>query len=272
MRSKPQAVLSIDLEFWYSGLLSVYIKDKKKEIRDYIQESVKPILDLLKKNRARATFFVLSEVAEKYPELIKEIFQAGHEIASHGCSHKKLTDLSEKEFEEEIIHSKKILKEIIGKNPVGFRAPYFSLNDKTKWALKVLERQGFKYDSSIFPMKTPLYGVSCAPMEPYKISKKILEIPVAIFKFGPTKIPMAGGIYFRFLPNCMFLLFVKLVSKKRIPVLFFHPYDLYDIGSKIKSDSWIKNKLRLFGTKKSFKNFEKLFKKFNFISIEEYLK
>lgn len=289
---KIKAILTFDLEFWHSGTHKRLLKNENL-LEDYIEESLKPILDLLKKHKARATFFVLGELAEKYPKLIKEIYQNGHEIASHGYSHNPLEKLSEKDFENEIILSKKILKEITGKNPISFRAPYFSLNNKTKWALKVLEEQDFRYDSSIFPLKTPLYGMKNVPLIPYKISEKLLEIPVTILKWGLIKIPLAGGIYFRFLPNKILLPALKFVAQKRIPVLYFHPHDLCNIRPKIKSvyrikkkDSWLwgtrKNiwiiisyiikKSWFWGTKKGLKKFEKLFYKFDFISVEEYFK
>lgn len=282
-----KAILTFDFEYWHSG---THRDSLKNQPEDYIEESTRPILNLLKKYNAKATFFVLGEVANKYPELIKEIHQAGHEIASHGYTHSPLEKLSEKEFESEIVLSKEILKKITGRDPIGFRAPYFSLNENTKWVLNVLEKQGFKYDSSVFPLKTPLYGIKNAPLSPYKISEKILEIPVTVLKSRLLRIPVAGGIYFRLLPNRIFFGALKSISQKRIPVLYFHPYDLCSIRQKNKAFWWLKKESWfwgitksiciitsrlikgswLWGAEKGLKKIEKLLKEFEFTSIKNY--
>ena len=183
---KSKIILSFDLEFWYnSKFLKKYLASDN--FKDYVYESTIPLLELLKKYNIKATFFVLGKLAKNYPDLVEKIHQDDHEIASHGYSHKTLDELNKSEFEEEIAISIEILKKITGYPPKGFRAPNFSLNNKTKWALEILEKYNFKYDSSIFPFKTPLYGSFKAPLKIYKISKedvykedenaKILEFP-----------------------------------------------------------------------------------------------
>jgi len=245
---KPKAILTFDLEFWYnSKFLKKYPKHRDL-LEDYIKESVIPLLKLLNKYNQRATFFVLGEVAEKYPEIIKKISDLGHEVASHGYSHKPLWDLGRRGFEKEIELSKNILKNITGKDPKGFRAPNFSLNKKTKWALGILKKHNFQYDSSLHPLN------------PSKIHGQIVEIP-----------PSLGGIYFRILLLGFYLLLLKIFSKTKIPVLYFHPYEFFESAPKIKSAPWYKRKIKYWGTKNAWKKFEKLIKKFDFISIEQHL-
>jgi len=246
--TKSKAILTFDLEFWYnSKFLNNYHLRDKNQIKDHIEESTELLLDLLKKYNQRATFFVLGEVAEKYPELIKKISNLGHEIASHGYSHKTLWELDKINFEKEIQLSKNVLKNITGKEPNGFRAPNFSLNQKTEWALDILKND-FQYDSSIHPLRSP------------KSAEKIIEIPTSL-----------GGIYFRVFPLWLYILLIKIISKTKIPVLYFHPYEFFEFVPKIKNAPWLKRKIKYWGINNAWQKFEKLMRKFDFISIEQYL-
>ncbi len=171
---KNRIILTFDLEFWYNSKFLERYMDINVE--DYIYELTFPVLDMLRGYNIKATFFVLGKLAEKYPDIVERVFQDGHEIASHGYSHRTLDEITKEEFDNEISLSNTILKEITGKEPIGFRAPVFSLNNNTSWALEVLEKYGFKYDSSIFPFKTPLYGSFKAPLKIYRISKENVYI------------------------------------------------------------------------------------------------
>lgn len=245
---KPKAILTFDLEFWYnSNFLKKYLPKDKGLLEDFIKEPTESILDLLTRFNQRASFFVLGEVAKKYPDLIKKVFNLKHEIASHGYSHKTLNELNESELEKEIKLSKEIIKKITAKNPIGFRAPNFSLNLQTKWAIKII-KDNFHYDSSIHPLKRNF------------INREITEIP-----------PSLGGIYFRILPLWLYYFLLGVFSKNKIPVLYFHPLDLFSFLPQIKSAPWWRKKIKYWGIKKSWKKFGKLMKKYNFISIEEYL-
>lgn len=242
-------VLTFDLEFCYNGeFVKRYLPKDKSSLEDFVEKPTKVVLELLKRYNQRATFFVLGQLAEKYPELIKKISDSGHEVSSHGYSHKALDELSKDEFEKEIQLSKNIIKNIINKEPKGFRAPNFSLNKKTGWALEILGKNGFQYDSSIHPLKLS------------NIPGEILEIP-----------PSLGGIYFRIFPLKLYLFLIKHISKTEVPVLYFHPYELFAEAPQINSLPWLKRKIKYYGMKNAFKKFEKLMEKFDFISIKQYL-
>lgn len=244
-----KAILSFDLEFWYnSEFLKKYLPSAEAELPDLVEESLSPLLDLLSRHNVKATFFVLGKLAEKYPHLIKKIADLGHEIASHGYSHKPLWDLNEIEFEKEIELTNQIISQIVGKKPLGFRAPGLSLNNQTRWVLKVLGKYNFKYDSSLSPLSIS------------KIEGSIKEIP-----------PSFGGIYFRILPLGIYLFLVKHASKNSIPVIYLHPHELYNFVPELESIPWLKKKLKYWGVKNSFKKFEKLFQIFQFDSIENTL-
>ena len=223
--------LSIDLEFWWCNeFLNGYLPDDRE---DMFKESLRPIFASLDAFNVKATFFVLGAVAERYPEVINEIHHGGHEIACHAYSHKPLYSMDRREFEGEL---KKSLELLADYNPVGFRAPSFSLNNRTKWALEVLERYGFQYDSSIFPVRTQLYGVPDAPVGIYRPSRDdvtvhdpdgpIIEFPLSIVKFG-INIPISGGFYLRALPKQVLSWGVGRVASKRPANIYLHPHDIY---------------------------------------------
>ena len=223
-------ILTIDLEEWYHP---EYVKNKaptNKEER--ATESVDKTLQLLSEYDVDATFFVVGELAEKHPEILERISENGHEIAFQGYYHEPLWKLNAETLQLEIEKFNSFTKKCI-----GFRAPSFSLNNKTKWALKVLEDAGYKYDSSIFPTKTPLYGVWGAPIRPYKPSYedvteedgnvKLWEFPLLVYPFVGLRIPVAGGFYLRFFPAGLIKRAIEKVNKHGFPaVIFLHSWEL----------------------------------------------
>ena len=269
--------VSIDLEFWYSGEpFSNYLKDK---VDTQIEDSTDFLLALLNKYNVRATFFVLGELAEGYPSLIKMIHKQGHEISSHGYSHKKLYMLNKDSFEKELKKSIEILESITGEKPIGFRAPNFSLDNSTKWVFRTLEKYGFKYDSSIFPIKTQFYGVPNAPLEPYKLSmdditkiddnSKIIEFPLSVVKIIKN-VPIAGGFYFRILPFSFIRLAIKKVNKDRPIIVYIHPWEIYPKTPKVNIPFPI-NFLSYYKMESVLKKFENILKNFKFAPIKEVL-
>lgn len=276
--SKVINALSIDLEPWYaSELLTKYLP---KEKSDQIEEAVRPILDLLDKYNIKATFFVLGIVAEKYPEVVREIYDKGHEIANHAYSHKTLYELGEREFEGEIKKSVKLLESITGKKPIGFRAPSFSINNSTKWAFRILKDYGFKYDSSIFPIKTMLYGVPNAPLHPYRPSManvaqedpdgRIIEFPMTVLKLG-INIPISGGFYLRVLPWWFLIQGIKKVNRSRAAVIYIHPWETYPGTPRLKNIPFSSKFITYHGINSALGKLEKVLKQFEFKPIRELL-
>jgi polysaccharide deacetylase family protein (PEP-CTERM system associated) len=269
--------LSIDLEFWYSGVpYSDYLSDEAEE---QIEEAVIPLLNLLNKYNTYATFFVLGIVAEKFPSLIKMIYEYGHEISSHSYSHKRLCLSNERLFENEIKKSIELLKSITGKKPIGFRAPSFSIDNSTRWAFEILKKYGFKYDSSIFPIKTRLYGVPDAPLEPYapsmeditKIDKsgEIVEFPLSVIKVIKN-IPISGGYYFRILPFWFLKTAITKINRERPVVIYIHPWETYPETPRLNLP-FPQNFIAYYGIRSSLKKFEKLLQTFYFSPIRQVL-
>ena len=245
-----------------------------------LPESVEPILELLDKYQTRATFAVLGIVAERYPDLVRAIFDKGHEIASHGYSHKMLDDLTPEEFEQEIIDSVRLLSSITGERPIGFRAPSFSLNNSTRWALPILEKHGFKYDASVFPIRTHLYGVPKAPLHPYRpsaddITKEshdhgIVEFPNTVLKIGPG-IPVAGGFYLRVLPTRFLDFAIRRIEKRRPVMIYIHPWETHCDTPRMKSLPHFSRFVTYWGISKALGKLEHLLSRFRFKPIREVL-
>ena len=229
--------MSVDLEDWYHPeLVRNVVAENEKTSR--LQRSVPLILELFSRYHVKATFFVLGEVAERNQDLIQQIANEGHEIASHGFSHRPLHELTPKSFDEELAKTEDRIVQAGGpERLLGFRAPTFSLNQKTAWALEVLAARGYRYDSSIFPLKNHVYGVQGAPTIPYRPDRsdirsrdpkgRIVEFPLTIYGRAPFALPLCGGFYLRVLP---FLLVKKLISrlnaKGRSVVIYFHPWEM----------------------------------------------
>ena len=270
--------LVIDLEHWHCiELLRNRVPENPV---DQVPESTRPILDLLDKYNIKATFAVLGTVAEQHPELIKEIYDKGHEIASHAWSHKTLHSLGKNAFEEEIKRSVEMLESITGEQPMGFRAPSFSIDNSTKWAFDVLEKHGFEYDASIFPIKTRLYGAPNAPLHIYRPAKDdiekednngaIIEFPMTVVKLA-KKIPIAGGFYLRLLPAWFIKFGIKQVNKERPAILYIHPWETF-IRTPKMNIPWSSSFVTYYGIDSSLDKFEYLLREFDFCPIYKTIK
>ena len=274
--------LTIDLEYWHNNteFLGDYIPE---EPEDQLIEATTPILELLEKYHTRATFFTLGNVAKKYPEIVERIYDDGHEIGSHTHTHKTLYTLKEEEFENEIKESVHALEKITGEKPIGFRAPYFSMNNSTRWALKILKKYKFKYDSSVFPIKVLFkampYGVPNAPTHPYRPSfddlavddpnGSIIEFPMTVLKIWGN-IPIAGGFYLRLFPFSFLKYAIKKVNKKYPAIIYVHPHETYP-GTPRLPVPYFSRFIAYHGINSALKKFEALLKNFRFKPAREVL-
>lgn len=219
-------VLTIDLEDWPIGVLG-----PGQAITGRVVENTRRCLHILHWHQVRATFFVLGCVAERFPDLIREIHASGHEVASHGYGHELLTRLSPAEFEADVSRSLDVLAGITGERPQGYRAPAFSIVESTRWAGPILARLGLKYSSSIFPIRHPRYGMVNAPPHIHRWRDcRLIECPPATISWMGHRWPVAGGGYARLLPGPVVRAAVQRLNRAGAPaVLYLHPYEL-DIG------------------------------------------
>lgn len=182
------------------------------------------VLELLERHSIKGTFFTVSTIVKDEPDLIKEIANAGHELAFHSYSHKQLQYENQEQFLKETKIGKQELEDISGVEVIGYRAPVFSLKKQTLWTLDILKELGFKYSSSVLPATNPLNGFSEAPKSPYYWSNGLLEIPVPVSKIGPFLIPYLGGVYLRYIPKKLLKKLIKRNKEQKLWT-YCHPYD-----------------------------------------------
>lgn len=204
--------------------------------------NVETILALFADYNVRATFFVLGWVAERQPEVVKTISAAGHEIASHGYAHQRVSGQTPVQFRADIGRARKLLEDIAGVPVRGYRAPSFSINASTPWALEILAEEGYAYSSSIYPIRHDHYGMPNAPRFPFRPLREyaLLEIPITTFVLGGLNLPCGGGGYFRLLPSHVSHWGLRRVNEKeRKPAVFyFHPWEIDPHQPRIGGVSW----------------------------------
>lgn len=214
-------------------LFSIDLEDVRMRIpsgekyRERVPQMTEKYLQFLSTIKSKATFFIVGEVAEKYPSLIKMISDEGHEIACHSCKHITLDKQTKEEFKDDLQKNLDALYTAGAKEIIGYRAPTFSLTEKTKWAYEILSEMNFQYSSSVLPAKNPLYGWENFGNEIKKINNSVWEIPVSLSQSNFLKVPFGGGVYFRVLPYFWIKKQFKKYFSEGKPVLsYFHPYDI----------------------------------------------
>ncbi|SIN67763.1 polysaccharide deacetylase family protein, PEP-CTERM locus subfamily [Singulisphaera sp. GP187] len=236
--SGSQVILSFDVEEHFRIEAAAGLKlapGLKAACRERLAPSTRWILDQLEAHDQKATFFILGQIAQLDPTLVRDIHEAGHEVASHGWDHRRVLELNPASFREDVRKSKDALEQVIGEAVVGYRAPTFSIVRRTDWALDVLAELGMLYDSSIYPVRHDRYGVPRAPRSPFLArgrERQILELPPATLRLGGVNAPIGGGGYFRLLP--LFLMEWGLAQIRRdvrpaVAMLYFHPWE-FDPG------------------------------------------
>jgi polysaccharide deacetylase family protein (PEP-CTERM system associated) len=242
---------SFDVEDWFH---SEFVPDAdRRAVREsVVEDGTTRILDLLRATGSRATFFLLGEVIRDHPALLRRIVADGHEVGSHGLDHCPLWRLNADTFANQLEEFRRIVERILGDFPVvGFRAPSFSLDRTTAWALDVLRDQGYRYDSSIFPAWTKLYGVPDAPVHIYRPAREdlarndprgpLVEFPVAVAAAGLLRIPVAGGFYLRVMPFGIARRVLDAIRGRRPIALYLHPreYAPESVRLPLKGIAWL---------------------------------
>src|SRR5713101_1026575 len=221
----PAHALTIDLEDWQQ-MMSRRLTGRYSEPSNATVTSTQRLLDVLDQASVRATFFVAGLLAEKFPELVREVHRRGHEIASHSYAHRPIFTMSPDEFRSDLRKSTGQLEDLIGTAVRGFRAPEFSVGALDHWCFTILAELGFLYDSSVFPISGVRYGIAKAPARPFQIrtaSGALWEFPLATWKWRGRRVPLAGGTYFRFLPQSILRRAIKELDATS--VFYFHPYE-----------------------------------------------
>jgi len=271
-------ILGIDFEEWYHPeLIKNHVKNDQKIPK--IFKGIDIILDLLNKHNISATFFVVGEILQHDPELIDKIISNDHEIAFHTMHHDRVDSLNfSNKFDDELKEFKKLTND----KSKGFRAPTFSLNEKSSFIIKMLEKYNYIYDSSIMPAKTSMYGNPNAEKKPYKITSenlennsengKLWEFPLMVTKLLGKQIPAAGGFYLRTLPLYMIKNAIKNYENEHMPACFYvHSWELTpELMPRIPL-SQKNNFITYHNIEKTLPKLDQLLSNFNFTSFQKYI-
>ena len=224
--------MTVDVEdyFQVSAFEPYIAKAQWETLPHRVEVNTHKILDLFKEKNVKATFFTLGWVAERYPDLIKRIIADGHELACHGYDHTRVTEQTPEQFRNDVSKTKKLLEDMSGKQVNGYRAASYSICASNLWALNILQEEGFKYSSSIYPVKHDLYGIPDAPRfiyEPIE-NQNFKEIPITTVRFGDKNFPCGGGGFFRFYPYALSKwAFNRVNHQEDEPgIFYFHPWEI----------------------------------------------
>jgi len=225
--------LTVDVEeyFQVEAFSSLIPKEDWHKFPSRVEETTNELLELLGTHHVRGTFFVLGWIAKYHPELVEKIFMAGHEIASHGFDHTMITEMTPQAFREDIRASKAVLEGITGAAVTGYRAPTFSITEKTSWAYEILLQEGYSYSSSVFPVWHDRYGWPKFGKNPRRMGSdkngEIWEVPLTVGSIGPFRVPFGGGGYLRAYPlKLTNALFRGLEREGRHGVVYIHPWEM----------------------------------------------
>lgn len=233
MHDKPVNAFSVDVEdyFQVAALAAAVPRESWPDRESRVERNTDRILALLEERGIHGTFFVLGWIAERHPTLVRRIAAAGHEIASHGYSHQLIYTQSPAEFRAETVRSKHLLEDLSGAAVLGYRAASFSITRRSLWALDVLVELGFRYDSSIFPIRHDRYGIPGAAEAPGPVTAPsgatLIEFPMSAARWCGIRVPVSGGGYFRLLPFSVTRWGLRQINAQGRPFTFYlHPWEI----------------------------------------------
>jgi polysaccharide deacetylase family protein (PEP-CTERM system associated) len=224
--------MTVDVEDYFQvSAFERYIKREEwNNIPSRVEMNTNKVLDIFSANNVKGTFFTLGLVAEQHPQLIRRIVDEGHELASHGYEHIRVTKQTPKQFKEDVVRTKALLEDLSGKPIKGYRAASYSINNSNLWALDILAETGHLYSSSIYPIKHDLYGIPDAPRFQYhpRENQPIIELPITTLKMFGRTFPCGGGGFFRLYPYMLSKWAIKHVNEKeqQSGMFYFHPWEI----------------------------------------------
>ncbi len=264
---------TVDVEEHFQVLaLAPYVaRERWDTLESRVDGNVRRLLDLLERHDARATFFTLGWVAERQPQMVRAIAAAGHEVASHGYDHRRVTEQTPEQFRESVRRTKALLEDLAGTPCLGFRAPSYSIVTGTEWALDVLLEEGYRYDSSLFPVRRPGYGYAGGGRDPHWLDRpagRLLEVPPATLRRFGLNLPAAGGAYFRLLPYGLVQAALHDAERRGVPGTFYvHPWEYDAEQPRFRVSAF--TRLRHYGgLERSWARLERLLGEFAFTSIQ----
>jgi len=262
-------ILTIDVEDMCHSRFDADLRDDVGIDEALIRDSVDMLLDMLDKYDYKATFFVLGIIAEKMPEVIRKISGKKHEIASHGYRHRSVYSLSPEEFRDDLLRSIKVLEDISASRVLGYRAPYWSITDKSLWAMDIIKECGLLYDSSISPAITFLYGIKKVRRDIHIFKNGLWEIPPTTINILGKVVIIGGGFYLRTFPYWFTKNCIRRLNNRAVPaIIYLHPHEV--LNSPYNEKLSYKENLVLNFNKKTFcLKFMNLLSEFKFSTIKE---
>lgn len=225
--------MTVDVEdyFHVSVFDGTFPRHDWMHLESRVDANTERLLAIFEARGVRATFFVLGWVAERFPALVQRIATLGHEIASHGYAHRLVYDQTPSTFRADVRRAKGLLEDVSGRPVIGFRAPSYSITPRSLWALDILIEEGYRYDTSIFPIRHDRYGIPLSPRHAYVLDRpggSLVEVPASTVACGPFNLPVAGGGYFRILPYEWTRWGISQVNRKegKPAVFYLHPWEI----------------------------------------------
>ena len=267
---------TVDVEehFQVSAFDNVVSRDDWANMPGRLDRTIPVLLDLLQRTGSRGTFFVLGWVARHRTDIVREIAHAGHEIASHGFWHHRVNAITPEAFREDVRSSKATIEDLIGAQVIGYRAPSFSITPGCEWAFDILLEEGYRYDSSIFPITRGGYGYPGAPRIPHLIERErgvLREFPLATTLFAGIPVPAAGGGYLRQFPFWIIRRAFAEASASGTPATFYvHPWEI-DPGQPRLPVGLITRLRHYRGLAETLPRMEQLLASYRFTSIESFI-
>lgn len=222
--------LTIDVEDYFQvSAFAPHIARSEWNTRECrVERNIDVILEMLARHDTKATFFTLGWIAERYPEMVRQIVQQGHELASHGYGHERASDQTEEAFFADIQLAKIVLEDLTDREVNGYRAPSFSIGTGNLWAFDCLARAGYRYSSSIYPIRHDHYGMPDSPRFAYEVRPDLMEIPITTLRVFNRNLPSSGGGYFRLLPYALSRWMLNRVNTddREAGIFYFHPWEI----------------------------------------------
>lgn len=271
------SALSVDLEeyFQVSNFDHLISRTDWDSLPSRVEGATLRLLDAFEEYDQRATFFCLGWVADRHPGLVRTIADRGHELACHGYHHELLYNLGPEKFIDDLRRSRDAIQQAAGVVVEGYRAPSYSITDRSLWALRILADEGFRYDSSIFPIRHHRYGIPNFSRRPVRLdlgeNRSIQEFPLTTLRVAGTNLPLAGGAYLRFIPPSIFRWAFRHVTRDKTPgILYLHPWEL-DPGQPRQQVTWKTRINHYFNLKRTESRLRGLLEQHRFAPVGEVL-
>ena len=277
-QNNPLNLLTVDLEEWF--VVEIFSErfemTQWEELPSTVVRNTRRLLSLFERYDVRATFFVLGWIAQRYPDLLQELVNRGHEVACHSFGHRRVDKMSADDFRRDTEMAIDAIVKAIGNRPAGYRAPSWSINDSIPWAFQILADLGFEYDSSLFPIKHDIYGIPDGPRRLFKMTfdngRYLYELPASTVRVLGKNIPLAGGGFFRHSPYWYSRRMVRKLNATGQPaVVYIHPWEFDPDPPRITGLSTLQKYRTYSSTSLLLYKFNKLLKDFEFTTVSDYL-